>query len=204
MVGNYVAYGNNNKTVFVLDAKNGFESVATISTDHDITCLGKAEDQGNPQVLVSLEVNEEQYQLESWAVKANPEKLWVMNVHHKYIWNIINLPSSLIATCGEDNVSGFCMQIKIINLKSKQLERTIAVHQAVVNDIALINEETIVSVSDDNEVMVSNYANGDLLAHNNQEHEVKCVVAMGQNRFVTGNTEGKVIIYHLIDKQVAQ
>lgn len=32
------------------------------------------------------------------------EKLKVINAHEKYIWNIIELPNSLIATCSDDCV----------------------------------------------------------------------------------------------------
>ena len=58
-----------------------------------------------------------------------------------------------------------------------------------------MNQEVIVSVSDDGMVAASNFKTGDFKGMAVEDCEIKCVVALDGIKFATGNSNGEVRMY---------
>ncbi|CAD8054146.1 unnamed protein product [Paramecium primaurelia] len=186
-----LAYSSQTR-IFIFDKTKNFQFIQQLDCENDISALRSVTLEDNKTyIIASVEENEESFQLQFWDWETF-DKWKVINAHNKYIWQIINLPKNLIASCSEDET------IKIFDAQTQQQVQTIAVHQASVNDIALINPNIIVSVSDDGTLVASNYLNGDLVGIVPQDSEIKSVIALDGIRFVTGNSSGEIIIYSFV------
>ncbi|CAD8134545.1 unnamed protein product [Paramecium octaurelia] len=186
-----LAYSSETR-ILIFDKTKNFSFVQQLDCESDISALRSVTLEDNKTyIIASVEENEESFQLQFWDWE-NFEKWKVINAHNKYIWQIINLPKNLIASCSEDAT------IKIFDAQNQEQLQQIDVHQASVNDIALITPDIIVSVSDDCTLVASNYLNGDLVGIVAQDSEIKSVIALDGVRFVTGNSSGEVIVYTFI------
>ncbi|CAD8045880.1 unnamed protein product [Paramecium primaurelia] len=185
-----LAYSSGTR-IFIFDKTKNFSFIQQVDCENDISALCSVTLDKKTYIIASVEENEESFQLQFWDWE-NFDKWKVINAHDKYIWQIINLPKNLIASCSEDGT------IKIFNALTQQQVQKIAVHQASVNDIALITPEIIASVSDDGTLVASNFLNGDLVGIVPQDNEIKSVIALDGIRFVTGNSSGEIRIYTFV------
>ncbi|CAD8050171.1 unnamed protein product [Paramecium sonneborni] len=186
-----IAYSSGTR-IFIFDKTKNFQFILQLDCENDISslCSVTLEDK-KTYIIACVEENEQSFQLQLWDWE-NFDKWKVINAHEKYIWQIISLPKYLIATCSEDGTT------KIFNAQTQQQVQKIAVHQASVNDIALINPNIIVTVSDDGTIVASNFLSGDFVGIVSQECEIKTVIALDGIRFVTGNNSGEIRIYTFI------
>ncbi|CAD8159262.1 unnamed protein product [Paramecium octaurelia] len=185
-----LAYSSGTR-IFIFDKTKNFSFISQVDCENDISALCSVTLDKKTYIIASVEENEESFQLQFWDWETF-DKWKVINAHDKYIWQIINLPKNLIASCSEDGT------IKIFNTQTQQQLQKIAVHQASVNDIALITPEIIASVSDDGTLVASKFLTGDLVGIVPQDSEIKSVIALDGVRFVTGNSAGEVRIYTFV------
>ncbi|CAD8051360.1 unnamed protein product [Paramecium sonneborni] len=186
-----IAYSSGTR-IFIFDKTKNFQFIQQLDCENDISALCSVKlDDMKTYIIACVEENEQSFQLQFWDWE-NFDKWKVINAHEKYIWQIINLPKNLIASCSEDGTT------KIFNAQTQQQIQKIAVHQASVNDIALITPDIIASVSDDGTLVASNFLNGDLVGIVPEDSEIKSVIALDGIRFVTGNSSGEVRIYTFV------